>query len=410
MLIPLYSISALADGLHRKVLEQLAKKRIDILKAGIEDNEFTLYEILGHLEPEIESFDSEEILEAWSRLQVRWSESVAGYLEKLLDKELPIILLPSNEISRAASIFEEINRGGTPLSIFDLIVAKAAKSMQDSLSNIIRDLIKQPIVVAHLDKTIIDWNASIISDISSNTPTKTFQSIYLNLLSIITFGMHNHEVIDKSLLSKEKILSIKSEDIKNHTNKIVKAISRAFAFLQIRCGIQKDSEVSYEYMLLPIAYILYSDNLWHDDKIINKLEAWYWSSLFCGTFNIERPDTQIKNDFDLLIPWLVKNDTTGIDAKFKNKNGDIDLNIYKIFVLQRGDYSDLNTLLLKNPNIDKIPKAIHNTILQYILSMQPRDFLPNETVILSQLIMLLRTVASSKQELTTNNIKLKFIM
>ncbi len=383
LLIPLYTISEKEHGLHRKVLQEIAQTRSIELIASVKDGERTLYEVLGHLEPDIETFEESETIKVWSRLEVRWTESVANYLEDLLKKELPIILLPSNEISRAASIFEEINKGGTPLSIFDLIVAKSAKSMKDSLSTIILALIGEQIDVTHINGSITDWNASLVSDITSNIPTAKFQSIYLNLMSIIVFGMHNHQTIDKSLLSKEKILSMTSNDVNDHTESVVRAISRAFAFLQLRCGIQKDSDISYEYMVLPIAYLFYNDSNWNNSSLINGLESWYWCSLFSGTYHVTRPDEQIKNDFDLLLFWLEENDLNKVDEKHKSSKQLVDLHTYKSYLFNRDDYSDLNTLLMKSPNIDKIPKAIQNSIMQYILSLEPRDFLPNESIRLS---------------------------
>ena len=53
------------------------------------------------------------------------------YLEKILSLDVPIIQSnPLYEIGRAVIIFENINRGGTKLSNFDLVVARAARDKE----------------------------------------------------------------------------------------------------------------------------------------------------------------------------------------------------------------------------------------------------------------------------------------
>lgn len=37
-------------------------------------------------------------------------------------------------------------------------------------------------------------------------------------------------------------------------------------------------------MILFIVYVLRNDEFWNDNKVINKIEYWYWSLLFVGFY------------------------------------------------------------------------------------------------------------------------------
>ncbi|MGB4303357.1 MAG: hypothetical protein WBJ34_06100, partial [Syntrophomonadaceae bacterium] len=69
-----------------------------------------------------------------------------NYLESLLEQEQHVIKLEAREVGRAISVFENINRGGTALDVYDLIVAKAAHNTSlPSLTQRIIDFISQDI-------------------------------------------------------------------------------------------------------------------------------------------------------------------------------------------------------------------------------------------------------------------------
>ncbi|MBO3273601.1 hypothetical protein, partial [Hymenobacter defluvii] len=78
---------------------------------------------------------------------------------------------------------------------------------------------------------------------------------------------------------------------------------KAFAFLHIRCGIEKVSSLSYELMLLPIAYAVANDNFWLSSSHIDKIEYWYWSSLFSGSYR-EKQNGRCIEDVQQLYQWL----------------------------------------------------------------------------------------------------------
>ena len=379
-LIPLYEIYKKSEGLHRKVLKELAKRRIEEIKAEIQDGEISITEILGHIEPDVEHLNDEEKNALFTELQVTWVKDVSTFLERFLEKEIPIIFLHKHEIGRAAAIFEEINKGGTPLSNFDLIVAKAARATErnlgKSLVKFILDTLDEEFDVSYLDSEPPDgkWKASYFTSLEENLPSKKFQSLYLNLLSLFAYETEENRGISKSLISRNSVLSLKPEYVVKFTEAVVVALSRAFAFLQLKCGHINESQISYDYMVLPIAYLLRDDSVWSDKSKLGKIEAWFWASLFAGSYK-ERQDDQFVNDLKALKAWIIDENFNSEELN-KWKEGDaVTLKVLKDSLFRKEDYSDLITLLNKNLNTTA-PTAVKHSVLHYILSKKPYDLLP----------------------------------
>ncbi|MEO2069597.1 MAG: DUF262 domain-containing protein [Desulfurobacteriaceae bacterium] len=370
-LVPLFEIRKKELGLHRQVLKQIAKRRVEELQAEVADGKLKLRDILSDIHPDIDNLDERTINEVWTELQISWVEDVSRYLEGLLKREIPVVLLHKNEIGRAAVIFEEFNTGGTKLEDFDLFVAKAARvDSERSLVRRIMNVLDRSFDTTHLENEAINWKANLF------TPTKElskkFKKIFLNSLSLIVFSLEKGEELSKEMTLSGKILSLQPEDVVKYTERVTEAIVKAFAFLQLKCGHVNEKSISYEYMILPIVYVFYcKDDIWYDNSILNKIGAWFWGSLFAGMYK-ERQDDQLIKDIKMLKAWLVDGEEDSEEfRRWKTVVTD------KIF--NREGYSDWETLLNKNPETEA-PKAIKKAILNYILSKKPVDFLPDQEI------------------------------
>lgn len=384
-LVPLFELYPIqhinGQTLHKLCLDRIAEERIAVLKQEAGDDNEEIIKILLNAQPAIEeilfSEDYEQELEyAWTNLKFQWVNDVCQFLETLLQQEIAQILLPEGEINRAFAIFEEINRGGTPLDEYDLIVAKAARQKGlDSLSDRIRNLI-----IGH-DVALTDVLTNKIHgkkpdkfrveyfDIIQDKELKPyFKNHYLNLLSIYShteYGKFNENKglqIKTEHIKRGKILELTPEQINDNTEKVIESLNRAYTFLTIRCGITNLNGMPYRLMILPIAYAVLDNNIWNDKNKIDKIEYWYWASIFGGSYQYDQNNIAIK-DISALYFWL-KNGGT----QFKNRYDEI---------LSAAKYSSKEVLLLEdedNPPQTTISKAI----LQYILSNQPNDFLDKE--------------------------------
>lgn len=362
--VPLYTIIGTEEKesatLHYKVLKKIAQDRIAELKALIEDNELDINTIL-------DDYDEENLDEAWNGLSNDWVNDIMKFLSNISEKEIPIIQLVKDEMSRAIYTFERVNKGGTALSTYDLVVAKAAYNKDlDSLTDRIIEIINKKITIPNSItnglkevNTGYEWEGKNMELIKESELTTFMKNQYLNLLSIFSYFQYEEfQNMSIDYIKKDKHLNIQSEKINDSTEVTIESLLRACAFLQFRCGITKATDLSYQLMILPIAYVLRNDEVWNDNKAINKIEYWYWSSLFSGSYR-STPNEQCIEDIKKLFNFVKNNEDEFSDRVHR--------------VLNVEDYSSYDTLVFRGQN-KKVPSAVHCGILQYILSKQPRDF------------------------------------
>lgn len=374
LLVPMYEMYGHEGGtpLHKLVLARIADKKAQDLKTIYENDEEGAIALLYNAEQDIREFyasgDTNRISLAWSKLAISWATNVSKFLEGIINYELSQINLPSDEIARAFAIFEVINQPGTPLDIYDLIAAKAARNRDlPALTNRINAIIDEEIpsinaatsrVIGPKPSSMSFGNFGLVSDA---TPAKITRNQYLNLLSLFTHVDYGSvgEINKVEYIKRARILSVGSDRINEITPLVINAIKRAAVFLHFRCGIEKINLLNYELMLLPIAYAVANDDFWSSSENLDKIEYWYWSSLFSGSYR-ENQNGRCVEDIKLLFEWL-----SGGTNPFLSR---VD-NIFKAV-----GYSDLKVLVLEDED-NSVPNAIHHGILQYVLSKQPHDFI-----------------------------------
>lgn len=366
-------------SLHSLTLRAIANNRRDELKAKVQDGKFSVEDLLGHFNSDISNLTEDEIDEFWSDLASEWRTNIKNALDSLLEQKVSEILLPSEEISRAASIFEKSNEGGTRLSNFDLIVAKNAKTGTESLSDTFKQLLQEnleiPDSICYSKNK--DWQLNYMEAMQESLINKVITDQFLLLLSLLSSQTEAENGVDHlklEYLKQTTILKLKPDQIVKHSKRAMKSLIKAFAFLQHRCGIVYIKDLSYKLMLLPIAYLFSIEEpieeesineesinvtIWTDEKQINKIEYWYWSSLFSGSYK-DKQNERCLEDIKSLYKWIL-NETAN---PFKTRADQ---------VFKQSDYSDDKVLLLQNEQTP--PTAIQDGILQYILSQQPKDFL-----------------------------------
>lgn len=371
--IPLFGLNE-GNKLQDKVVEKIANKRAEEIMDEIEEQEDSkkIEKIKLYFRDFASEIETEDLIEEFeyrknnlkSDLSMKWKAKIINFLDKIIDQEVSIIEIEKNEISRGIAIFETINKGGTPLDNYDLIVAKAAKNSKlESLTQRIKKIIEDGIDLPYYLDTN-KWNGLKFGIIEGQEElNKRFKNQYLNLLSIFA---HVKDPLTLKLdhIKRDKIFEISTGDINSYTEKTIVSLLRALAFANYRLGVVKLGNISFELMLLPIAYILSDDNNWNDKKVLDKLEYWYWTSIFIGRFR-ERQNIRSVEDLKTLHRWINLNDLN--DAKVKEL---LEENIDK--VLDVKDYSDLETLL----NDSKTPSPVSRNLLGYILSLEPYDLLP----------------------------------
>lgn len=355
-------------------LDRIATNRAKVLAIELQENLERVETLLDRADISTiyDKISEDNLQDILRDLKGNWKVNVTKFLEGILENtEAQIISLKANEIGRAVIIFERINKGGTNLDNFDLVVARAARDRaHESLTKrIIKKLDKEldipESLIAHLyceeDEVPKMINIAQMDTVKNNEINTIIKKQYLNLLSIIVnveYGKVDNIKID--LMKKERILNISYENINNLTPLVLKGITRACAFLQVRCGLVKISDLHYNLMLLPIAYLLLDDNVWVSTKNLDKIEYWYWGSIFAGEYRIY-PNQRCIDDIQDLYRMV-------IEKKQIQRYSELETNILNI-----KDFSDRE--LLTRESLKDIPPAIHKGLLQYELSRQPIDLL-----------------------------------
>ena len=331
-----------------------------------------------------------------------WEGEVKDYLDSCVKNvALNKISVSAEKRARAIDIYENLNIGGVCLNIFDLIMAKVAKVDKAPYYERLVSYIKAekeydksvvPGLVAAQMKHKVTTNTGgsieskeidILTDRSYNASifTKCYNDekneinpryidAFLNTLSLYTYNpSYDASVYKIDHIKRNKILELAPEDIHNGTEKVCCAIDRALFFFQTRCGIRSINELNYSLMISLVATVFTNDKWFKDVNVHNKLEAWYWSSLFSGRYDRDQNSIFIQDLHNVMEMLTNSADTTWI------KNN-ID------YVLDAENFSDQRLLLMEKVQEERYPKRILRAfICQYLLAKTYTDMFDDNMII-----------------------------
>lgn len=243
-------------------------------------------------------------------------------LNKFRDYDIPIIDLKKENTKEAVClVFEKVNTGGVPLSVFELMTATYAA---DGFN--LRD----------------DWYGSSIKDIPgrkkrlsekpllrSIEPTDFLQGISL----IYSYDQH-HTDLKQGLIGKEvtavsakreQVLALPLDVYQLCSDDLLAGFIEVDRFLRMQ-GFKNLDYLPYRSQLVPLACIM--DMLgerWLEPVIYDKLVRWFWSGVF-GELYGGSTETRIALDVLDLMDWIKKphasEPTTIIAAGFQDSRLD----------------------------------------------------------------------------------------
>lgn len=328
-----------------------------------------------------------------------WKEKLKTYLETCV-KEVILneIIVSEKQRARAIDIYENLNRGGVVLGIFDLIIARAAAANQNGKRNLRSRLIEniqaqkiytnglvpdaiQGIVGHDIENQTYNASSKIgCYNDEKNEISKKYIDSFLNVLSLYTYNPEY--CIDKlkiDLIKREKILDLTSKSIDENCDKVCIALDRAFFFLQTRCGIRTINEINYDLLITLIAYIFVRDDNFKSKHIHNVLEAYYWASLFSGRYDKDQTSVLI-DDLKKLISSFETNQYDWITQKAIEKKENNEANLQGIFT--NPSFSSENLILMEraaDKNDGEEPKKIlRNFICQFYLAKTYYDMFEDD--------------------------------
>lgn len=324
-----------------------------------------------------------------------WAGKMKDYLVSCvtnLHQIMSIIEVKKSQRERAIDIYENLNKGGISLSVFDLVTAKASlhennKDFNAQINEIINEELDDSTEAAKYryikirDRNDCYINSTYLKNCQCLETDSTFNSkfidVFLNVLSIyansyekdesqntVAFGTIyiNLKGISIENTKRKAKLELDKDDIYNHFRDVCNGVDRALLFLKCRCGVKKINDIPYNHVLSILSLIFINDKYFADKKIHELLEAWYWSIMFSGEFDKDQ-NTQ-----------FIKHLTKLLENLNDYKTGDL-VNWIKSLskgIFNREGFSDKDKLLVKDGTSPK--GSIKNAILQYYLSKNYQNF------------------------------------
>ena len=315
-------------------------------------------------------------------LQKYWCDQMKRFLMSCIrELKLTRIHVSAKDRARAIDIYENLNRGGISLNTFDLIMARVAtvdsdKSFFDTITEgmmktrdysaeMASDDIKG-ILIKRLDDNNNPYNATMETgcyDARKNEISKSYINTFLDVLGLY-YGNEDFNVdgFKVEQMKKEAILDISAGFISEKCEKIIEAVDRALFFFQTRCGIRTIDEIHYNLMLVLVSAVMLKDEYYNSKDCHNLLEAWYWSSLFSGEYEVNQNQRMI-SDLNLIIKTFMRSQNTAWINERKDK------------VLGKDFYSDKKLWLMERvQTAGRLPKGnMRYYVCQYYLSKSYSD-------------------------------------
>lgn len=256
-------------------------------------------------------FPCSEILEAMGWLQDLYqfnSEAVPQFFEfktRVLDAyndyQIPLIVLKKETSKEAVClVFEKVNTGGVPLSVFELITASYAADgynlRDDWFGSELRDvasrqerLVKEPVLSA-VESTDFLQAITLLhtlerrqADIAAGKTGKTVSPVSAKRASVLELPLEAYtkwaDVVERGFLQVAR-------------------------FLRQEC-LSSPKDLPYRTQLPPLAAVMASlgAERWREPRIYQKLAQWYWSGVL-GELYGGAVETRMANDVEELLGWI----------------------------------------------------------------------------------------------------------
>ena len=334
--------------------------------------------------------EPEEICKEFERVLETQADSWARYMMSYLNScisqiNLSQIVVEDSQRARAIDIYENLNRGGISLDIFDLVMARVAQVTHEPFYD---RLIKNICAGKNYPDNTITSAPAVKMEFLRLRPTyhaaeyfgsydadrheilRAYLESFLNVLCIRSYVPSlDPEAYSVELIKKQKKLELSAKTINDNCEAACRALDRACYFFQSRCGIRNLKELNYVLMLPIVACILWDNELYNgelNDRVFNLIEAWYWTSLFSGAYDKDQNQVMI-NDLKRL--------SSNIISLKSGAEPDLGWLIERrLKVFDNMGFSDKEFLLMGSVDNDEYPKNVIGTgICQFFLSKGYED-------------------------------------
>nr|WP_213086785.1 DUF262 domain-containing protein [Pseudomonas aeruginosa] len=214
--------------------------------------------------------------------------------------QLPVIALGKTTSKEAVClVFEKVNTGGVPLSVFELITATFAADnfnlRDDWYGSELRKvpgrrslLLKEPLLKA-IEPTDFLQAVSLLNS-------------YERRQADIAAGKVGKSAAAVSA-KRSALLSLKLAEYERWADTVEQGFKRAAQFLRKECFFTV-RDLPYRTQIVPLAAVLaLLEERWLEPRIHDKLSQWFWCGVF-GELYGGAVETRIANDLEDLLAWI----------------------------------------------------------------------------------------------------------
>ncbi len=407
----LFTISSIRD-------EKALEINREFWKALFQNNKSNIIEKTKYYKNKAKSNEDVETIKAnLDEYYDEWLDDLKEYFtQKVLNYEIPIYNVETENFHRLAGIFSVINISGTQLSTFELLLARTAtkdsnlkqifmEELQCFYNEIQEDCFKNVVPDSSRDQfekyfSIHDFLGEKTQDddkFPEKISTQFAQVISLmTILSDITEEKDLSKSVDAYNVARDilklsgwgfgekHILSLEPTKVHSVQRQAAKQLLRSYYYMKTTLGIRRLSDLPYRQLDLVLTCI-FSDKIWDEFKKgrnqqaawLKKIEKWFWSSLFGGAYQFNQDRRVVRDIPRLLIyvnnpdeKWpthLVSKDNFEItDKDYSSYSEDITNRFTSCF--NKEGYSTFESFF------EGHNKALERSLIAFILKDEPVDF------------------------------------
>lgn len=292
--------------------------------------------------------------------------------------QLPLIALGKTTSKEAVClVFEKVNTGGVPLSVFELVTASFAADGYN-----LRD----------------DWHGSKLRNVTGRAERLAAEPLlegveptdFLQAISLLhTLEKRRADLADGKTgkmvtavsAKRVSVLSLTLEQYQHWAPDVEKGFQLAAKFLRKECFFSA-RDLPYRTQLVPLAAVLSRlKERWLEPKIHDKLCQWFWCGVL-GELYGGAVETRIANDLEELLAWVAGDNEpprTIYEAAFQPSR----LNTLRSRL--SAAYKGLNTLVLRDGARDFFWKATiqeldHEEVALDIHHIFPKDWCEKQDI------------------------------
>lgn len=273
---------------------------------------------------------------------------VGEWFDPILGYQFPWVLLKQETPEVAiCTIFEDLNRRGVRLSVFDLLVARFythdvfLRDLWEETSDDHRDQIGrfgvEPYYLLECISLLATYERSLTDERRAGAPTASCK--------------------------RGSVLELNAEAVARWWKKVSDAMAETIRRLGEDCGVHVSKWLPYEPMLVPyaasLAWYREKNGDWPKGAERGRLARWFWCSVFGQTYE-QGASAQSGKDFVELNRWLAGGD-------------------------EPTSVAECNVDGLDLTRIGPRQQALYKATMAMVLSGRPRDFRNNAEITRSQL-------------------------